>query len=102
MSQDNDSDCEDMIGAEYVNPEILVVKKKPSIARKSLDEILREAVSNNIVYEIIKNGSKMRSITSTKAAYAKSAWERGYSMQEIACHINVSPVAVFKYINRKS
>jgi len=35
-----------------------------------------------------------------KTVYAKSAWEHGYSLKEIACHIVVSSVAVFKYINK--
>lgn len=102
MSQDDVSGYEAVINAGYVSPEITVEEKKPITGRKSLDEILKEAASDKGEYEFIKNGSRMRRFTSTKAAFAKSAWEQGYSMQEIACHINVSATAVFKYINSQA
>jgi len=102
MSQDDDSGYEAVIDTGDVSSEIPVEEKKQITERKSLDEILREAASDKGEYEFIKNGSRMRRFTSTKAAYAKSAWERGYSMQEIACHINVSATAVFKYINSQA
>jgi len=102
MSQDDDSGCEAVINAGYVKPEIPVEEKKQITGRKPLDEILREAASDKGEYEFIKQGSRMRKFTNTKTAYAKSAWEHGYSMQEIAYHINVSATAVFKYLNSQA
>ncbi|MFZ5650526.1 MAG: hypothetical protein ACOY4I_06700 [Bacillota bacterium] len=35
-----------------------------------------------------------------KVAYARSAKDHGYSLNEIASHIGLSPVAVLKHIYR--
>jgi len=75
--------------------------KKSKRSRKPLDEILKETGVSQEELETIKKGSRVRKLTLIKTLYAKSAWEQGYSLKEIADHIGVSPVAVFKYINEK-
>lgn len=98
MSQDDSSDCEALIKTDSANPKNSVGEQKIITRRKSLDEILMESVSDRTEYEYILNSSRMRRFFNTKTAYAKSAWEQGYSMQEIASYINVSVAAVFKYL----
>jgi len=103
MSQDDDSDYdyEAAINTVHVKPELANKNKKLITGRKPLDEILRESTNDMDEYESIKRGSRLRSFTQAKVTYAKSACEQGYSMQEIARHINVSATAVFKYINKQ-
>lgn len=72
---------------------------KPSGKRKPLDDILMETVIDRKEYELIRQGSRIRKLTATKVNYARAAWEQGYSLHEIARHIGVSPVAVYKYIS---
>ena len=102
MSQDDDSGCEAVIYGGHVKPEMPDEEKKQITGRKPLDEILKEVANDKGEYESIKKGSRMRRFTNAKETYAKSAWEQGYSMQEIARHINVSATAVFRYINRQA
>lgn len=52
-------------------------------------------------YHLIKKVSRMRRLTPVKAAYAISAREQGYSLNQITCHIGFSSVAVLKYMSKK-
>jgi len=74
---------------------------KNFVGRKPLDEILTKTGINHEELELIKRGCRMRRLTAAKEKYAKKAFNEGYSMEEIARHISVSAVAVFKYINRR-
>jgi len=102
MSQDDDPDYVAVVNAGYTQPAESQEEKKPfnGAVKKPLDQILKEVTDNKDEFEFIKKGSRLRKFTKTKAAYAKSAWEQGYSMEEIGRHINVSAAAVFKYLNR--
>lgn len=75
-------------------------RKKPAGGRKPLDEILRQTVLNVEDLELIKRGSRLRRLMPVKIAYARSAVDHGYSLNEIASHIGLSPVAVLKHIYR--
>ena len=76
-------------------------RKDKKTNRKLLDEILIETGVNNDELELIKRGSRMRRLSVAKEIYSKNAMKEGYSMEEIAQHINISAVAVFKYINKQ-
>jgi len=107
MSQDDDTDCEAIINEAIINkvdfkPKMPDEDKNLIIERETLDEILKKAANDKEEYESIKKGSRMRRLTNAKLIYAIAAYEQGYSMQEIARHINVSATAVFKYINKAS
>lgn len=62
-----------------------------------MDEILLETGINGEELELIKKGSRMRKLTAAKETYVKDSWDQGYSLGEIARHINISTAAVFKY-----
>jgi len=100
MENDNDPDINELIITENKNKEGRIKIKKIDSVRKPLDEILKEAGIKQEELELIKSGSRLRRFTSVKNEYAKSASKHGYSLNEIACHIGVSSVAVFKYISR--
>ena len=92
MEQDDD---------QPITERLTLPKSSKLEGRKTLDEILTETGVNQEELELIKRGCRMRRLTATKGEYAKKAFNEGYSMEEIARHIRVSAVAVFKYINRQ-
>jgi len=103
MGQENEPDdpgIKKLITTENKNTKGRIEPQKVTSGRKSLNEIMIETGIKQKELEQIKKGSRLRVFTPVKAAYAKSAWENGYSLKEIACHIGVSSVAVFKYINK--
>lgn len=102
MEQDDDHPVtEEFSVPKNENPEGRDQAIKKSGGRKSLDEILTETGINREEFELIKKGCRMRKYSAAKETYAKKAFNEGYSMAEIACHISVSAVAVFKYINKQ-
>jgi len=100
LGQKDDPDIKELITTENKNTKGQIEPQKVNGGRKSLNEILKETGIKQEELEQIKRGSRLRRLTPVKAVYAKSAWEHGYSLKEIACHIGVSSVAVFKYINK--
>lgn len=99
MSQGDDPTIETVIDTASVNKKSDDEEMRIT-SRKTLDEILRESIHNEWEFEFIKKGSRLRKLKDSKAVFVKSAWDNGYSMQEIASHINISAAAVFKYINK--
>ncbi|MFA7467831.1 MAG: transposase [Desulfotomaculaceae bacterium] len=75
--------------------------EKPAPDRRSLKDVLMAVINDQEEYELIRKGSRIRKLMSSKEQFAKTALEHGYSMQEIARYIGVSPVAVCKYINKQ-
>ncbi|MTI85787.1 MAG: transposase [Firmicutes bacterium] len=61
---------------------------------KILDDILLETGVTPQDYELIKNGSRKRSLTPFKVAYAKKAMEYNYNLSGIAENINLSKSAL--------
>ena len=100
LGQEYDPGTIELITAENKNTEGQIEPQKVTGGRKSLNEILKETGIKQEELEQIKRGSRLRRFSPVKTVYAKSAWEHGYSLKEIACHIGVSSVAVFKYINK--
>lgn len=101
MEQDDDYTPEEFIIRENSNPEERNKAGEYPGGRKLLDEILMKTVVDRDYFELIKRGSRMRMLTPFKEEYAKTAWDQGYSMEEIARHICISATAVSKYINRQ-
>jgi len=64
-----------------------------------LDEILLETGINGEELELIKKGSRMRKLTAAKETYVKNSWDQGYSLGEIARHINISPIYPQEQVN---
>jgi len=89
-----------LITAENKNTKGQIEPQKVTGGRKSLNEIPKETGIKQEELEQIKRGSRLRRFTPVKTVYARSAWEHGYLLKEIVCHIGVSSVAVFKYINK--
>ncbi|MHB1044087.1 MAG: transposase [Eubacteriales bacterium] len=100
MEQDDDYEPEEFIMQENSEPEEQNKNATYPGDRKSLDEILMETGVNREHFELVKRGSRMRTLTPFKVEYAKTAWDKGYSLEEIASHIGISEAAVCKYIRR--
>lgn len=66
--------------------------------RRPLEEILKETGVKQEEYELIRRGSRLRTLAAAKKVYAKNAAAQGYSLQETGRYIGVSAAAVFKYI----
>ncbi len=69
--------------------------------RRGLNELLREAVGEAEDYELIKSGSRMRSLAPHKRSYAQKAWESGYTLEEIGANIKMSAPAIFKLLRQQ-
>lgn len=99
MKQNVDLDLPDV--TEAIAPAIANRSEKPAPSRRPLKDFLMAVVNGQEEYELIRKGSRIRKLMSSKEQFAKMAFEHGYSMQEIARYICVSPVAVCKYINKQ-
>ncbi|MFZ5646948.1 MAG: REP-associated tyrosine transposase [Bacillota bacterium] len=98
MEQDDNYSQEDV--TQKKSPEGSEKPKKYATGRKPLNEILMETGVAREDFELIKRGSRLRRLSAAKETYAKTAWEQGYSLEEIARYICISAVAVYKYVNR--
>jgi len=100
MKKDVDLDWPDVTGA--IAPDFDERSEKPVVPnRRPLKDVLMAVVDDQEEYELIKKGSRIRKLTSSKVQFAKTAMEHGYSMREIARYIGVSPVAICKYMNKQ-
>jgi len=68
---------------------------------KSLDEILKSVCADDDNYQLIKAGSRKRSLVPLKACYVSEAVNQGYNYDEIGANIGISKVAVAKITNKQ-
>lgn len=68
--------------------------------RETLDEILRNAAASEEDFNLIKSGSRQRSLTGMKLAYAMKAVDKGYTLQCIGENISMTGVAVHDLLKR--
>ena len=77
-------------------------EKKSSLSMpcqgETLDEILRRVAAGGEQFQLIKNGSRKRSLKSFKVEYVRTALKAGYTYKEIGKNIGVSAEAVNKII----
>jgi response regulator of citrate/malate metabolism len=79
---------------------ILCESRKEEKQRKRLDEILFETGISMIEYEMIKTGSRKRTLTEYKLKYAIAAKEQNYTLKEIGEHIGMTAVSVKNMLDR--
>jgi REP element-mobilizing transposase RayT len=75
-------------------------KSKPIVSKKSLDEILLETGLSADDFNLLKTGSKKRSLTNYKVLYIREALEKSYTLKEIGRNINISNSAVKELLER--
>ncbi|HHV16607.1 MAG TPA: transposase [Gelria sp.] len=100
MENDDGKDWENI---PYVGDDTfaqLVEPKRHNAIRVSLDEILINTGVDAEELELIKQGSRKRSLQEYKIAFAGEAMREGYTMREIGQHINLSHVAISHLLNR--
>lgn len=97
MEIEEDKDLENVayIGDESFGKQLYLEK---TIVRKPLDEILIDTGVNSTDLQLIKRGSRIRRLLPYKVAYAITALQQGYSMEEIGKHIAVSSSAVCQWL----
>ncbi|MEW6696520.1 MAG: transposase [Bacillota bacterium] len=101
MSHEELSDFEssDLIGDERY---ALAVKPiREVMQRKRLDEILIETGLTLEEFNLIKSGSRKRSLVLYKETYAKAALTYGYTLKEIASNISLTDVAIHKLLQKE-
>ncbi|MGD9678716.1 MAG: transposase [Vulcanibacillus sp.] len=70
--------------------------------KQSLDDILYEAVDNNeVLFKLIKNGSRKRSLTEYKILYIRKSISENYTMDEIGKNIGISDSAICLLANKE-
>ncbi|MEL7565686.1 MAG: transposase [Dehalobacterium sp.] len=73
--------------------------ENPDNEDASLDAILRRVVPNEEDFQLIKTGSRQRSLKEFKINYVKEALKNGYTYKEIGKNIGVSAIAVNKTVS---
>lgn len=68
--------------------------------RKSLDDILLATGVSEKEFQLIKSGSRKRSLTGFKLAYVREAIKSNYTMKAIGENIKVSDVAIIDMLTR--
>ena len=69
--------------------------------RKGLDEILFPTGVNEKEFELIKNGSRKRSLTGYKLVYAREALEVNYTLK-VGKNIKISDAAMVDILKRNN
>ncbi len=70
--------------------QLMCSSKKKSIERKRLDEILIDTGISIEDYQLVKEGSRKRSLTSYKVEYARTALALKYTNKEIGNSIKTT------------
>ncbi|MDO9535969.1 MAG: transposase [Bacillota bacterium] len=71
-----------------------------SLKLKSLDDILKETGPSPEEFQLIKDGSRLRKLTSYKKEYVRQARNERYTLEEIGNNISLSQGAIFKLVNK--
>ncbi len=80
--------------------QLMCSSKKKSIERKRLDEILIDTGINTEDYQLVKEGSRKRSLTSYKVEYARAALALKYTNKEIGNNIKTTESAIKEMITK--
>ena len=70
------------------------------IERQSLDDILYEATNDEVLFKLIKDGSRKRKLTEYKKLYIMKSLSANYTMDEIGRNIGISESAVCLLANK--
>lgn len=89
-------DCDNKNSAKKIE------RKKHSENAPSLDTILSEISPNQAVFDLIKSGTRKRSMKKYKKQYVKNAIKYKYKLNEIGENINISKTAVIHIQNDDS
>ncbi|MEW6064617.1 MAG: transposase [Bacillota bacterium] len=99
LEESDDFESLDLIGDESYA--LAVKPKREVLQRKRLDEILIETGLTLEEFNLVKSGSRKRSLTSCKETYAKEALKNGYTLKEIAGNISLTDVAIHKLLQKE-
>ena len=86
------------IGYTSGSQPVLIIEKTAS--RKSLDEILLATGAKEQEIELIKSGSRRRTLTKYKLTYAREALRLNYTLKAIGDNIKVSDVGILDMLRR--
>lgn len=99
----NIKESEDCEYIDILGDESFALSTKPRqevVQRKRLDEILIQTGLTQEEFQLVKKGSRQRSLTMYKKAYAQEAVMHGYTQEEIAANIGLTKVAIQKLLYR--
>lgn len=80
-------------------PAFLNNRQPPSRVGSLEDILIRTGISSTELNEI-KSGSRQRHLLPYKIDFAREAFRHGYSMKQIAQHINLTETSVYHYLNK--
>jgi len=80
--------------------QLMCSSKKKSVERKRLDEILIDTGISTEDYQLVKEGSRKRSLTSYKVEYARVALALKYTNKEIGNNIKTTESAIKEMITK--
>jgi len=80
--------------------QLMCSSKKKSVERKRLDEILIDTGISTEDYQLVKEGSRKRSLTSYKVEYARAALALKYTNKEIGNNIKTTESAIKELITK--
>jgi len=78
--------------------QLMCSNKKKSIERKRLDEILIDTGISTEDYQLVKEGSRKRSLTSYKVEYVRAALALKYTNKEIGNNIKTTESVIKELI----
>ncbi len=90
MLEKVEADYENVKVIGYEAYQLMCSSNKKSIERKRLDEILINTGINTEDYELVKEGSRKRSLTSYKVEYARAAIALKYTNKEVGNNIKTT------------
>jgi REP element-mobilizing transposase RayT len=100
MEEREENECSKLNAIGDESYRILCESKKEIKQRKRLDEILFETGIELREYELIKVGSRKRTLTEYKLKYAVAAVKHHYTLSEIGEHIGMTAASVKNMLDR--
>lgn len=75
-------------------------EKEDKKFRRSLDDILQQKCPDEIIFRLIKSGSRKRKLYPYKSNYVRESIDEGYSYEDVGKNIKISSAAVAYYAHK--
>jgi len=100
LVDEHDYDEDQFVGEEYS----YLIDQPQNIVhhRKKLDAVLADTGVSVEEFEMIKTGSRQRSLENYKIQYANEAARLKYTLKEIGQNISVSDVSIFHLLHQRN
>lgn len=100
VMRDDEQDYEKGKAIGNATYQSMFASRRKIVGKKRLDEILIDTGINLMDFELVKSGSRKRTLTEFKLKYAREALKLNYTYKEIGVNINLSDSAIKDLIMR--